>query len=326
MATGKTKIKKRFCYLCDNELPETEFYTSSSKFFPERMILCKKCLERIYNNLVDEYKTNNSENPEKEALYKVCQKYDVYYSDDILKTVLKNMEQKTNANTSLVLAYFKIAKMISYNKRTFDDTIAANNGEIEESSNELGKESKQKEIVSRETKLFFGSGFSLEDYRFLQDQYSDWIARHECKTKAQEEVFKQICFAQLNILKAQRDGEDTKNLVDTFQKLLDTAKLQPKQNHNETLSDAQTFGTLIDKWENTRPIPEPDDDLKDVNKIGKYLNIFFRGHLAKAMGLKNGFSKSYEEFMDSYSVKKPEYNSDEENSEALFDAVFGGDL
>ena len=41
------------------------------------------------------------------------------------------------------------------------------------------------------------------------------------------------------------------------------------------------------------------------------------------MGLKNGFSKLYEQFMKKYTVEKPEYDDDEDN-EALFDAIFGG--
>ena len=135
-------------------------------------------------------------------------------------------------------------------------------------------------------------------------------------------MFKRICFKQLEILKATRRGEDTKNLDDTFQKLLDTAKLQPKQNSGDTTADNQTFGTLIDKWENTRPLPEISSELRDVDKIGNYINIFFKGHLAKMMGLKNGLSNTYTKFMKKYTVEKPEYSSDED-SEALFDSIFG---
>ena len=52
------------------------------------------------------------------------------------------------------------------------------------------------------------------------------------------------------------------------------------------------------------------------------MDIFYRGHLSKMMGLKNGLSNLYTKFMKKYTVNKPEYN-DEENSEVLFDAIFG---
>ena len=105
--------------------------------------------------------------------------------------------------------------------------------------------------------------------------------------------------------------------------MLDSGKLQPKQNSGDTTADNQTFGTLIDKWENERPLPEIDEELRDVDKIGIYLDVFFKGHLAKMMGLKNGFSRLYSKYMKQYTVEKPEYEGDED-SEALFDAIFGG--
>ena len=52
-----------------------------------------------------------------------------------------------------------------------------------------------------------------------------------------------------------------------------------------------TFGQLIDKWEQEKPIPEPDEEFKDVDKIGLYIDVFFKGHLSKMMGLKNAFMK-----------------------------------
>ena len=92
--------------------------------------------------------------------------------------------------------------------------------------------------------------------------------------------------------------------------------------NNIYLADNQTFGTLIDKWENTRPIPKIDPELEDVDKIGLYLDVFFKGHLAKMMGMKNGLSRLYDKFIKKYTVTKPEYE-DEDDSEALFDAIFG---
>ena len=176
--------------------------------------------------------------------------------------------------------------------------------------------------ASDKTVKFFGNGFSDDEYEYLQEQYDDWIARHECKTKAQEEIFKQICFTQLELLRATRTKQDTKDLTATFQKLLDTAKLQPKQNTKDTMSDGQVFGTLIDKWENTRPLPEIDEQLKDIDKIGLYIDVFFRGHLSKMMGIKNAFSNLYTKFIQKYTVNKPEYDTDD-NSEVIFDAIFG---
>ena len=169
------------------------------------------------------------------------------------------------------------------------------------------------------------NGFSNEDYKFLKREYDDWTARHECKTKAQEEVFKDICFNRLQNLKALRKGEDTKDITAAFQKMLDAGKLQPKQNSGDATAENQTLGTLIDKWENERPLPEIDEELRDVDKIGYYIDTFFKGHTCRTLNVKNAFSNLYSSMMKKFTVNKPEYNLDEDDydSELNFDTIFG---
>ena len=82
------------------------------------------------------------------------------------------------------------------------------------------------------------------------------------------------------------------------------------------------MGTLLQKFEETRPLPDIDPELEDVDKIGLYIDVFFRGHTLKMLGLKNMFSNIYEKIMSKYTVTKPEY-SEEEDSEAIFEKVFG---
>ena len=88
------------------------------------------------------------------------------------------------------------------------------------------------------------------------------------------------------------------------------------------MSNAQTLGTLIQKYEETRPLPEIDPELQDVDKIGLYIDAFYRGHACKMLGLKNRFSNIYERIMSKYTVKPPEYDEEDE-SETIFEKVFG---
>lgn len=317
---------KKYCTCCGKELSNTntwkvqsQAYAAWDYFIPT----CKDCIETIYADYFNAY-THDIEVAEievetnyieKKTIKRICMKFDIYYSDKVFETALK-----TNANTMLS-AYMKAFNLIQFKNKTFDKTLEYE-AELAEDVIETFDEARESK-VNKKTVKFFGTGFSEDDYSFLQEQYNDWTTRHECKTKAQEEVFKQICFTQLELLKATRAKQDTKDLTATFQKLLETAKLQPKQNHSDTLSDTQTFGTLIDKWENTRPLPDIDEELKDVDKIGLYIDVFFRGHLSKMMGIKNAFSNLYTKYIKKYTVNKPEYDTDD-NSEVIFDAIFGG--
>ncbi|WP_146045142.1 hypothetical protein [Clostridium sp. 3-3] len=226
-------------------------------------------------------------------------------------------------NRSRISHYAAKKNLNCEGRKTYIDSIKfefENRNDDVIDSFEDAKESKR---VKLKTVKFFGTGFTDDDYIFLEDEYLDWTTRHECNTKAQEEVFKQICFAQLDILKAKRGNLSTKDLTKTLQDLLATANLQPKQTKDNTLAEQNTFGTLIRKWENEKPIPEPDEEWKDVDGIVKYVTVYFLGHLCKMMGIKNSYSHLYELEMSKYKVDKPEYEDDDE---ALFDAVFGGDL
>jgi hypothetical protein len=168
----------------------------------------------------------------------------------------------------------------------------------------------------------FGAGYSNEDYMFLENEYQDWITRYECNTKAQESIFERLSFKKWEINKATKSGQPTKDLDKTYQELLATANIQPRQTGMDSMADAQTLGTLIQKYEETRPLPDIDPELQDVDKIGLYIDSFYRGHACKMLGLKNSFTNLYEKVMSKYTVKPPEYD-DGSDSEILFDKIFG---
>lgn len=313
------------CICCDNAYAINEFYSSDSEWYASfgKVPYCRACLDKFYQDYLKKYKDLKYLFPERKAVERICMTLDLFYSDKIFDLAVKASQTKVMA--SLISLYFQQVKLYQHRNKDYNTTIQEkyknSKDENVATSVHTDKDAELNEEVMWATK-FFGNGFENDDYLFLSEQYKDWTTRHECETKSQEEMFKQICFTQLELLKATRAKMDTKDLNATFLKQLEAAKLQPKQNSGETVSDAQTFGTLIDKWENTRPIPEIDEDLRDVDKIGLYLDVFFRGHLAKMMGLKNAISNLYTKFMKKYTVEKPEYNDDEEG-EALFDSIFG---
>ena len=285
---------------------QSEMYVGWNYHLP----ICRKCLDRTYEHYVEAYG-----NDEDMAIRRICEKFDIYYS-----TRLLSASRKITKDRSRIHTYISKANLIQYKGKTFDTTLdEERKGDVIETLDDVKNDKKTK----LKTVKFFGTGFSDDDYQYLQEQYDDWTTRHECKTKAQEEVFKRICFKQLEILKATRNGENTKDLDYTYQQLLDTANLKPKQTNMDALAEDRTFGQLIRIWENEKPIPEPDEEFRDVDGIGRYISIFFLGHLAKMVGIKNKFSRMYEEEMNKYTVTKPEY---EEDTEALFDAIFGGHL
>ena len=324
------KTKSMTCGICGFTTPSSEadrkFWISNNKIYGAYngyIPVCKSCLEGLYIEYLSKYNKLNYLEPEKEVTKRLCMMYNFYYSDKVFDSVMRSNGNKD----CFITAYLRRITKYQYLKKDYDSTIDEirkdKNTKSEISNSDIDLDENIEDSVDEKTLELFGYGLgSKKDYEFLQNQFDDWTSRHECQTKAQEELFKNLCFKQLDILRARREGKDTKDLDRSFQDYLGTLNLQPKQNVAETMADTQTFGTLIDKYENTRPLPEIDEELKDVDNIGLYINVFFKGHLAKMMGLKNGLSSLYTKFMKKYTVEKPEYSPDED-SEALFDTIFG---
>ena len=69
------------------------------------------------------------------------------------------------------------------------------------------------------------------------------------------------------------------------------------------------LGVWIHKYENQRPLPEVEND---ENHIKKYI-FTWMGHLCKMLGIKNGYTKMYEDEIEKLRVEKPEYDGDDED-------------
>lgn len=283
------------------------------------LTICKSCVEKYYQQLVGVYSGN-----EEHALEHCCRLFDWFYSNDVV-AMTKNISQG-RSKVSVYPSKMNI-KQVQDKGKTYLDTIRIKHQQDDkimdvediitpdETAESIG------ERASKDTIMFFGFGYNDEEYLFLEDQYADWTTRYECKTKAQEELFKSICIAQLTIQRAQRRGS-TKEVTDamkTFQDLLGTANLKPSQTNDNALADQNTFGTLIKKWETERPIAEADEEWKDVDGINKYINTFFLGHLCNLVHVENDYEEQYREEMAKYTVTPPVYEEDEMGETALLD-------
>ena len=90
--------------------------------------------------------------------------------------------------------------------------------------------------------------------------------------------------------------------------------MKPGQKKQEDADAALTntpLGVWLYRYENKRPLPEVDEELKDVNGIRKYV-FTWMGHLCKMLGLKNAYSQLYEDEIARLRVDKPEYDGDDD--------------
>lgn len=176
----------------------------------------------------------------------------------------------------------------------------------------------------------WGRGFTPEQYQYLEEEYTDWVTKNVCNTKTQEELYKNIALSQLDLRIARQKGGNVNACQDSLQKLMNAANILPKQTADNIIADTQTFGTLLKKFEDTDPIPEPDEEWKDVDGVRKYFNTWVCGGLAKALKITNDNSKLYEESLEEYEkyTVRPAVNVRDEDAKdaSIFDVQDGGKI
>lgn len=311
-----------YCHKCNEyKISSAKFY-ASKRFASGRFPICKDCLIKMAEQ---REKDSDPPNETRESVQAVLRFMDLPYMESLYQGALKlklDSEDTRNGRAYLSafqLIYTQLASLPQYKNLTWKDSVF--NVEDKTKIHVASDEVLDANIIEKGRRRF--GTYSEPDLMFLETEYEDWISRYECNTKAQEEAFQRLCWKKLEIRKATQEGKPTRDLDKTYQDWLGTANIQPKQTSMDALVDAQTLGTLLQKYEETRPLPEVDPELQDVDKLGFLIDTFFRGHSCKLLGIKNAFSDLYEKVMGKYTVKPPEYDGDEADSEDVFKKIFG---
>ena len=282
--------------------------------------VCKHCVEEMYQH----YKETLGS--ERAALRRICMKFDIYWSDDIYDIV-----NKSSTSHSRVLAYISKSNLQQFSGRTFDDTLD------EEMHVDVAgvpipytdtSEAEEEIKVSDDVIEFWGGGLPPSFYVELEQRWRYWRGDIEKDADVMDvgerAVIKQICMLEVTINRDTAQGKAIDRTVNSLNALLGSANLKPVQKKKDDSLDANTeatpFGVWIRKIENTRPISEPDPELKDVDGIIRYISVWFLGHLCKMLKIDNKYSRLYEEEMAKLRVERPEYEGEDE--ESVFEDIF----
>lgn len=316
-----------YCPKCDqwkrNTGQHTGFYRDDrfkAGYFP----ICKECVQMMVEQRKRE---SDPPNETRESVMKVLELMDKPYMDEFYNNCVKGVEDKKTDVSSkksyqspFAIYITSIQSLPNWKGKKWKDSKFGNYEQrpVEEEFDENSE-------FFKNAKDHFGNEYTLPDLYFLEKEYSDWCERNECNTKAQEEVYKNIAFTQLELHKARLNGEPTDKLTATLQKLMETGNITPRQTKVDVTGGVESYGQLIQKLEETRPVAEIDPELADVDKIGLYITVYLFGHLCKMLGIKNRYSNIYENYMRQYAATRPEFNGDED-SEDIFNKIYGGAL
>ena len=274
-----------------------------------RMTVCKYCVSAIYEKYKEEV-------DDEEAVRRICMKFDIYYSPDIVK-ISKDL---SNHNTRMS-AYISKCGLNAFSGKTYDDTL--NDEEIlpVPANEQVVQINEPHETVTKDMVKNWGFGFNSDEYGFLDSQFDDWQAKCTIEGKAKEMLVRELCVLKLQQNKALLDKnvDIYQKMTDSFQRTLDRASLTPKIEESNDRNAEKPLGVMIEMFEKERPIPSPRDEWKDVDGIRRMFSIYFLGHLCKMLGIKNRHSVMYEEEMDKYRVEIPDLS--DADDEDVFDFI-----
>lgn len=282
--------------------------------------ICNNCIEELF----EQYRVSLAS--DKEAMRRVCMKMDLYWNEALYEAV-----EKSAGIHSRIRNYIGKTNLIRYIDKTFDDTL------LEESKLESARRSDVFEFAEQDTPTnhnddevsveqsvidFWGSGFAPDFYMELERRYQDWTNGVAIADPTERSLYKQICILEATINRDSAQGKAIDKNVNALNTLLGSMNLKPTQKKDEADSslDGTPFGVWIRRWENTKPIPEPDPELQDVDGIVRYISIWFLGHLCKMLGIKNTYCKLYEDEIAKMRIERPEY--EDEDDETMFNDIF----
>lgn len=299
MAKNKNSL---LCTCCGKSQPISKFYISSSYLYKALgyIPVCKDCIGEIYERYKNKYKDDRL------TIYNFCRLLDLPYSESSLEGAKQHSEK---TGWKLYQSYLKQINSfgdINNVGTCFEEGEMLQLNEISEDNNEEEYIFTDDFEVTPEMKTFWGKGYSDEEYRKLEQLYMELVNNYECDSPVQVMLFKNIAKTQL-----QADKELEAGNVATYDKLMKTlstiltdSNIKPVQETGANATEQATFGTLIKKWENEKPIPDPLPEWKKADVL-RYVKIWFLGHLSRMLNLDNPFKEEYEEELKKYTIESP---------------------
>lgn len=308
---------------------QSPLYIGNNRYLP----WCCKCINDLYNHYEDLIGP-------KEAVRRLCMKFDVYWNEEIFDFAVTNTEDR-----SRMMAYIGRANKIQYLNLTYDDTLDEENAaalalqqeqealaELKAVNDErygpadtihLGdyefdeEEDVDDQDISEDVIAFWGPGLTPTMYLDLEARLKYWRTKYPDGYEfdsGEEALLRQICNLEVDINRDRAKGRQVDKSINALNTLLGSANMKPAQK-KEAEGTYIPFGLEILKWENEDPIPEPDPEFQDVDGMHKNITAWFVGHLAKMVGYKNSYVQEYEDELKQYTLERPSFDTEDDEDE-----------
>lgn len=173
--------------------------------------------------------------------------------------------------------------------------------------------------VTQEMIKFWGKIYSKDEYLFLQEYYHDLIRMYDHSLPVQVNNYRNMAKTQLQANKCLDNGDmgGYDKAMKILSMLSGDSNIKPVQENSTEKITKGGFDVFVKHIEEDEPILDWEKDLGNLDKLKHYLNIFFFGNIAKALGIKNPWQDEFDEEMAEYTVEMTEVEEDN-NSQVDF--------
>lgn len=295
---------------------------------------CRQCVDDMFNKYYAET------GDQRRSVRQMCRKLDIYWNEGVY-----DLAEKTSATKSIMTSYLAKVGTVRNAGKCYDDTLREE-GVLWKSVDrpsfgvyvtpEQPKEDDAPPVTEEEIDIpdevrdFWGPGYTPEMYQELEQRRAYYMAKFPEGYEPDigtEVIIRQICNLEIEINKGRTTGANIAQSVKVLNELLGSANMKPiqkKAGEADAELERTPMGVWIQRWEEKRPLPEPDPEMRDRDGIVRYISVWFLGHLSKMLNLKNSYSELYEKEIAKLRVDRPEY-ADEDDEELFNDAFAGGD-
>ena len=239
------------CKKNNGVLPDKDFYSTANEdfFHNGKLPICKNCLKKYV------YKDNKEIDLDK--FKNILQIFDIPFYE-------KEWDISVSCKNETIGSYMKNV-YLNYKDKHWKDGDVADKKLIYDES-DIGRLS-ERELLNK-----WGSGFTLDELQWLENNYYNWTTNTDCKKFNIQKLVKLICIKELDIRIARQNGKPTDKLEKSLLELMNNSNLTPKTMSamNETDS-AKRYGMWLSDIEQEEPaeffknksIYEDFDGIKD---------------------------------------------------------------
>lgn len=214
----------------------------------------------------------------------MCRMLNVRYDEEALRQAVK-MSESRSGDKSNTFGFYRLKLVTTSRGKIGSSTVELDftyedNPVVNFTAPPIDEEKAEKyndKEYENDMRLFWGNGYTPEEYEFLENELADWKKTYSCQNKGEELILKELSHKALELAKARESQKSTTDILKSLQELMKNGGLTPSQTSAANASkNADTLGKWIKDIEEKTPAEwvKDKDMFKDVDGLEDYFQTY----------------------------------------------------